>query len=152
VKVIVFSNTGERAAPYIRQAAKQYWDYAVFAMVLWQEQNSTFWETRVGVKSAPAVVFVKDPGLEPVIYHGHMNSSVFQQAMEKHKTFELPQLRSITATELGCDASGYSKAGNDTNTWYCVVVAGRPGSELTQMRGVSFFLFHFCIMTAFEMV
>jgi hypothetical protein len=73
VKVIVFSNTGERAAPYIRQAAKQYWDYAVFAMVLWQEQNSTFWETRVGVKSAPAVVFVKDPGLEPVIYHG-MNS------------------------------------------------------------------------------
>ncbi|CAM6058561.1 unnamed protein product [Sphagnum tenellum] len=136
VKVIVFSNTGERAAPYIRQAAKQYWDYAVFAMVLWQEQNSTFWETRVGVKSAPAVVFVKDPGLEPVIYHGHMNSSVFQQAMEKHKTFELPQLRSITAAELGCDASGYSKAGNDTNTWYCVVVAGRPGSELTQLRGV----------------
>jgi hypothetical protein len=47
VKVIVFSNTGERAAPYIRQAAKQYWDYAVFAMVLWQEQNSTFWETRL---------------------------------------------------------------------------------------------------------
>ncbi|CAK9275958.1 unnamed protein product [Sphagnum jensenii] len=70
VKVIVFSNTGERAAPYIRQAAKQYWDYAVFAMVLWQEQSNTFWETRVGVKSAPAVVFVKDPGLEPVIYHG----------------------------------------------------------------------------------
>ncbi|CAK9235723.1 unnamed protein product [Sphagnum jensenii] len=25
---------------------------------------------RPGVKSAPAVVFVKDPGLEPVIYHG----------------------------------------------------------------------------------
>jgi hypothetical protein len=25
---------------------------------------------RVGVKSAPVVVFVKDPGLEPVIYHG----------------------------------------------------------------------------------
>jgi hypothetical protein len=49
VKVIVFSNTGERAAPYIRQAAKQYWDYAVFAMVLWQEQNSTFWETRLFV-------------------------------------------------------------------------------------------------------
>jgi hypothetical protein len=85
------------------------------------------------------------------LHTGHMNSSVFQQAMEKHKTFELPQLRSITAAELGCDASGYSKAGNDTNTWYCVVVAGRPGSELTQMRGVSFFLFHFCIMGAFEM-
>ena len=25
---------------------------------------------RVGVKLAPAVVFVKDPGLEPIIYHG----------------------------------------------------------------------------------
>jgi hypothetical protein len=49
VKVIVFSNTGERAAPYIRQAAKQYWDYAVFAMVLWQEQSNTFWETRLFV-------------------------------------------------------------------------------------------------------
>jgi hypothetical protein len=49
VKVIVFSNTSERAAPYIRQAAKQYWDYAVFAMVLWQEQSNTFWETRLFV-------------------------------------------------------------------------------------------------------
>jgi hypothetical protein len=48
VKVIVFSNTGERAAPYIRQVAKQYWDYAIFAMVFWQEQN-TFWETRLFV-------------------------------------------------------------------------------------------------------
>ncbi len=28
---------------------------------------------RVGVKSAPIVMFVKDPGLEPAIYHG-MNS------------------------------------------------------------------------------
>jgi hypothetical protein len=35
VKVKVFSNTGERATPYIRQATKQYWDYAIFAMVLW---------------------------------------------------------------------------------------------------------------------
>jgi hypothetical protein len=52
VKVIVFSNTGERAAPYIRQAAKQYWDYAVFAMVLWQEQSNTFW--RPGCLSALA--------------------------------------------------------------------------------------------------
>jgi hypothetical protein len=101
VKVIVFSNTSERAAPYIQQAAKQYWDYAVFAMVLWQEQNNTFWETRVGVKSALAVVFVKDPGLEPVIYHGHMNSSIFHQAMEKDKTFELPQLWSVIAAEFG---------------------------------------------------
>jgi hypothetical protein len=49
VKVIVFSNTGGNAAPYIRQGAKQYWDYAVFAMVLWQEQNNTFWETRLFV-------------------------------------------------------------------------------------------------------
>jgi hypothetical protein len=49
VKVIVFSNIGEKAAPYIRQATKQYWDYAVSAMVLWQEQNNTFWETRLFV-------------------------------------------------------------------------------------------------------
>jgi hypothetical protein len=49
VKVIVFSNTSERAAPYIRQATKQYWDYAVFAMVLWQEQSNTFWETKLFV-------------------------------------------------------------------------------------------------------
>ncbi|CAM6045564.1 unnamed protein product [Sphagnum compactum] len=47
VKVIVLSNTGDRVAPYIRQAAKQ-----------------------VGVKSTPAVVFVKDPGLKLVVYHG----------------------------------------------------------------------------------
>jgi hypothetical protein len=49
VKVIVFSNTGESAAPYIRQIAKQYWDYAVIAMVLWHEQNNTFWENELFV-------------------------------------------------------------------------------------------------------
>lgn len=41
--------------------------------------------------------------------------------------------------ELGCDARGYSRAGSDTLTWYCAIVAGRLGAELNKMREVSFF-------------
>ena len=136
VKVIVFSSTGERAAPFIRQCAKESWEHAVFAMVLWQESNATFWESRVGIKSAPAVVFVKDPGLQPVIHHGVLNSSTFRKLMDEHKLFELPQLRSISAGALGCDARGDSMAGYGTETWYCVIVAGRTGLPLIQARGV----------------
>lgn len=51
---------------------------------------------------------------------------------------ELPQLRSLTSEELGCDARGYSRAGHDTLTWYCVILAGRLGPELDSMREVSF--------------
>ncbi len=49
---------------------------------------------------------------------------------------ELPQLRSDTSLELGCDARGYSRAGNDIAIWYCVIVAGRPGIELSKRRQV----------------
>lgn len=41
--------------------------------------------------------------------------------------------------ELGCDARGYSRAGSDTSTWYCAIIAGRLGTELNKMREVSFF-------------
>lgn len=136
VKVLVFSNTGERALPFVRQAAKKYGEYTKFAMVLWQEQSAAFWESRVGVTSSPALVFVKDPGLQPVIYQGALNSSHLEKLMEEHKTFVLPQLRSVSANALGCDARGNSTAGNGTTVWYCVVVAGRTGRELNEMRGV----------------
>jgi hypothetical protein len=51
---------------------------------------------------------------------------------------ELRQLRSDTSLELGCDARGHSRAGNDAAIWYCVIVAGRPGAELSKKRQVSF--------------
>lgn len=41
--------------------------------------------------------------------------------------------------ELGCDARGYSRAGYDTTTWYCAILAGRHGPELSKMREVSIF-------------
>ncbi|XP_057741261.1 uncharacterized protein LOC130959218 isoform X3 [Arachis stenosperma] len=43
VKVIFFTKSGERAAPFIRQAAKDYWDYASFAFILWREEESSYW-------------------------------------------------------------------------------------------------------------
>lgn len=39
--------------------------------------------------------------------------------------------------ELGCDARGYSHAGNETSIWYCVILAGRQSHELHKMREVS---------------
>ncbi|KAG1334440.1 DnaJ subfamily C member 10 [Cocos nucifera] len=165
VKVICFSKTGERAAPFLRQAAKDYGTYASFAFILWREEDSSIWWNSFGVESAPAIVFLKDPGSKPVVYHGlflsyhlmslpgiyrlpcclkdyssisiivgSLNSSEFITIMEENKHKEPPQLRSVTSMELGCDARGYSRAGNDTKIWYCVIVAGRPSHELSKMR------------------
>lgn len=134
VKVIIFSETGERAAPFIRQTAKNYWDSISFAFVLWREEDSSIWLDAFGVELAPAMVFLKDPGVQPIVYHGSVNRSSFVQLIEQNKQQELPQLRSRTSMELGCDARGYSRAGSDTLTWYCAIVAGRLGAELNKMR------------------
>ncbi|KAI7985529.1 hypothetical protein LOK49_LG14G00642 [Camellia lanceoleosa] len=60
------------------------------------ETKSIFILIRSVVESASAIVFLKEHG---VVYH------------------ELPQLRSVTSMELGCDARGYSHAGNETAIW-----------------------------------
>lgn len=51
---------------------------------------------------------------------------------------ELPQLRSATSMELGCDPHGYSRAGYDTVIWYCAIAVGRLSPELNKMREVCF--------------
>lgn len=43
MRVILFSETGVRATPFVRQAALNYWPYAAFAFVLWREDESSFW-------------------------------------------------------------------------------------------------------------
>ncbi|GJN33197.1 hypothetical protein PR202_gb21768 [Eleusine coracana subsp. coracana] len=136
VKVVFFSSTGERAAPFLRQAAQEYSSYASFAFVLWKEDESQIWLNSLGVESAPALVFMKGPGTKPVVRHGTFSKSEFTEMMEEHKHQELRQLRSDTSLELGCDSRGHSRAGNDTAIWYCVVVAGRPGVALSKKRQV----------------
>ncbi|KAL1823793.1 hypothetical protein ACET3Z_010571 [Daucus carota] len=134
VKAIFISKSGERATPFVRQAAKNYWAYVSFAFALWREEESSFWWNTFGVESAPAIIFLKDPGVDPVVYHGSINNSYFIDIMEQNKYHELPQLRSVTSMELGCDPRGYSRAGNDIMVWYCVVLAGRQSLELNKMH------------------
>ncbi|KAG0592049.1 hypothetical protein KC19_1G220600 [Ceratodon purpureus] len=138
VKVLVFSYDGRSRAPlYIRQAAKKYHEHALFAMVVWEEHKAAFREfLRDPDLEMPELVILKDPGLKPVVYQGPLNSLKLERLMEEHKTFVLPQLRSISSEALGCDARGNSLAGNDTRVWYCVIVAGRTGRLLSEMRGV----------------
>ncbi|XP_057836320.1 uncharacterized protein LOC131046567 isoform X2 [Cryptomeria japonica] len=135
VKVIFFSRTGHRAAPFLRQAAKDYQEYASFAFVLWQEENAQLWWNLFEMESAPAIVFLKDPGVK-FVHYGAINSSDFKSLMEQHKTHALRQLRSITSMDLGCDPRGHSPAGNGSFPWYCVVIAGKPGFKLSKAREV----------------
>ncbi|KAI6683146.1 hypothetical protein NL676_029059 [Syzygium grande] len=93
VKVILFSKTGERATPFVRLAAKNYWSYASFAFVLWREEESSFWWNAFEVESAPAILILKDPGIKPVVHHGPVNNSWFSNLIEQNKHQELPQLR-----------------------------------------------------------
>ncbi|GMH01378.1 hypothetical protein Nepgr_003217 [Nepenthes gracilis] len=134
VKVIFFSDSGVRATPFVRQIAKDYQAYASFAFVLWREVEYSFWWTAFDVESAPATVFLKDPGTKPIVYYGPVNSSWFVNVMEQNKMHELTQLRSLTSMELGCDARGYSRAGFNTMIWYCVILIGRPSPEINKMR------------------
>ncbi|KAK3440234.1 hypothetical protein EUGRSUZ_B00530 [Eucalyptus grandis] len=134
VKVIFFSKTGERATPFVRVAAKNYWAYASFAFILWTEEESSFWWNTFEVESAPAIVILKDPGFKPVVHHGPVNNSWFSNMIEQNKHQELPQLRTVTSHELGCDARGYSRAGVNVESWYCVILAGRLSRELNEMR------------------
>ncbi|KAI7724950.1 hypothetical protein M8C21_026416 [Ambrosia artemisiifolia] len=134
VKVIFVSKTGQRATPFVRHVAKTYWSYASFAFTVWREEESVFWSNTFGVEEAPATVILRDPGVKPVVYHGLMNNSRLIDIMEQNKHQVLPQLRSITSMELGCDPKGYSRAGNDTTVWYCAVVVGRQSAELHKMR------------------
>ncbi|XP_010498278.1 PREDICTED: uncharacterized protein LOC104775990 [Camelina sativa] len=134
VKVILFSQSGERASPVIRQAAKDYWNFASISYVLWREEDASFWWNGLEVESAPAIVIMKDPGLKPVVYHGSGNRTWFLDILEQNKQLQLPQLRSTTSMELGCDARGYSRAGYDKETWYCAILVGRQSVELNKMR------------------
>ncbi|CAL5362239.1 unnamed protein product [Camellia sinensis] len=134
VKVIFFSETGECAAPFVRQAALNYWPYAAFAFVPRREEESSFWWNVFGVESAPAIVFLKEHGVKPVVYHGPANNSWFVDIMEQNKHQALSQLRSVMSMELGCDARGYSRAGNETAIWYCLILAGRSSPDLNKMR------------------
>lgn len=43
VKILLFSSTGERAAPFLRKLALEYSNYVAFANILWTEENSQFW-------------------------------------------------------------------------------------------------------------
>ncbi|GJW07253.1 hypothetical protein Tco_1569676, partial [Tanacetum coccineum] len=126
VKVIFVSKTGQRATPSVRQVAKTYWSYASFAFTVWREEESVFWSNTFGVEEAPAVIILRDPGL--------IDNSRLVDIMEQNKHQVLPQLRSVTSMELGCDPKGYSRAGNDKTVWYCAVVIGRQSAELHKMR------------------
>ncbi|XP_024531523.1 uncharacterized protein LOC9633474 [Selaginella moellendorffii] len=134
VKVILFSDTGERALPFVREAAKKYSEFMSFGCVLWRQEEASIWKSRLGLELAPAVVFIKDPGVQPIIVYGKLTRDSFMETVEEHKVHVLPQLRSITASKLGCDPADFSAAGKDVETWYCVVVAGRPGFQLDQLR------------------
>ncbi|XP_078160635.1 DNAJ heat shock N-terminal domain-containing protein [Carex rostrata] len=134
VKILLFSSTGERAAPFLRKLALEYSNYVAFANILWTEEDSQFWWNSLRVESAPAFVLLKGSVTDPAVYHGLPNRSELIKLIEDHRRREIPQLRSDTATQLGCDAKGHSRAGFDTLVWYCVIVAGRPSSELSKMR------------------
>ncbi|KAJ3673381.1 hypothetical protein LUZ60_006755 [Juncus effusus] len=136
VKIICFSKTGERAAPFLRQLALQYLDYANFGFVLYKEEDSQFWWHSLGVESAPAFVFYKNAGIKPIVHHGISSRTELIKLIEADKHQELPQLKSDTSLQLGCDPKGNSLAGFETLIWYCVIVVGRPSIELTKMREV----------------
>ncbi|EFJ04741.1 hypothetical protein SELMODRAFT_432129 [Selaginella moellendorffii] len=125
VKVILFSDTGEHALPFVREAAKKYSELTSFGCVLWRQEGGSIWKSRLGLELAPAVVFIKDPGVQPIIVYGKLTRDSFMETVEEYMHH---------GSKLGCDPADFSAAGKDVETWYCNVVAGRPGFQLDQLR------------------
>ncbi|EFJ14740.1 hypothetical protein SELMODRAFT_423313 [Selaginella moellendorffii] len=116
--------TEERAFPFRREAAKKDSEFMSFGCVLWRQEEASILKSRFGLELAPAVVFIKDPGVQPITVYGkNLLFGSFEMI-----SFTL-RLQSITASKLGCDPADFSAAGKDVETWYCIVVAGRPADE-----------------------
>ncbi|CAL5441722.1 unnamed protein product [Camellia sinensis] len=108
VKVIFFSETGERAAPFVRQAALNYWPYAAFAFVPWREEESSLWWN----------------GLENVYRHvTHDNKKV------------LPQLRSVTPMKLGLIQEALSTVDKDQSLSLAAVALKEKRLTFTWLDG-----------------
>ncbi|EFJ05973.1 hypothetical protein SELMODRAFT_431095 [Selaginella moellendorffii] len=118
----------ERAFPFRREAAKKDSELMSFGCVLWRQEEASILKSRFGLELAPAVVFIKDPGVQPITVYGkNLLFGSFEMI-----SFTL-RLQSITASKLECDPADFSAAGKDVETWYCIVVAGRPGFQLDQL-------------------
>ncbi|EFJ19411.1 hypothetical protein SELMODRAFT_419092, partial [Selaginella moellendorffii] len=83
VKVILFSDTGEHALPFVREAAKKYSELTSFGCVLWRQEGGSIWKSRLGLELAPAVVFIKDPGVQPIIVYGKLTRDSFMETVEE---------------------------------------------------------------------
>ncbi|EFJ04973.1 hypothetical protein SELMODRAFT_431930 [Selaginella moellendorffii] len=133
VPLFLTNTVEERAFPFRREAAKKDSELMSFGCVLWRKEEASILKSRFGLELAPAVVFIKDPGVQPITVYG---SSFFCYLLNCNlmcMLLFLPQLQSITASKLGCDPADFSAAGKDVETWYCIVVAGRPGFQLDQL-------------------
>ncbi|KAK6123167.1 hypothetical protein DH2020_043069 [Rehmannia glutinosa] len=134
VKVIFISKTGERATPFIRQAAKNYSSYATFAFALWKEEESLFWWNMYVTFYFFVLYSLSEEVLSPVCkFLNACPLIVFSPFVPSYILLQTG-LQSSFSLELGCDVQGYSRAGTDTKIWYCALVAGRPSQELNKMR------------------
>ncbi|EFJ04683.1 hypothetical protein SELMODRAFT_432178, partial [Selaginella moellendorffii] len=70
VKDILFSDTEERPFPFRREAAKKDSELMSFGCVLWRQEEASILKSRFGLELAPAVVFIKDPGVQPITVYG----------------------------------------------------------------------------------
>ncbi|EFJ04682.1 hypothetical protein SELMODRAFT_432184 [Selaginella moellendorffii] len=99
----------ERAFPFRREAAKKDSELMSFRCVLWRQEEASILKSRFGLELAPAVVFIKDPGVQPIT----VNCMTPSWKLWKNIKF---MLQSITASKLGCDPADFSAAGKDVET------------------------------------
>ncbi|EFJ05463.1 hypothetical protein SELMODRAFT_431547 [Selaginella moellendorffii] len=122
VPLFLTNTVEERAFPFRREAVKKDSEFMSFGCVLWRQEEASILKSWFGLELAPAVVFIKDPGVQPIT----VNCVTPSWKLWKNIKF---MLQSITASKLGCDPADFSAAGKDVETWYCIVVAGRPADE-----------------------
>ncbi|EFJ04968.1 hypothetical protein SELMODRAFT_431923 [Selaginella moellendorffii] len=109
VPLFLANTVEERAFPFRREAAKKDSELMSFGCVLWRQEEASILKSWFGLELAPAVVFIKDPGVQPIT----VNCVTPSWKLWKNIKF---MLQSITASKLGCDPADFSAAGKDVET------------------------------------
>eukprot|EP00271_Cylindrocystis_brebissonii_P022592 TRINITY_DN8744_c1_g2_i1.p1 TRINITY_DN8744_c1_g2~~TRINITY_DN8744_c1_g2_i1.p1 ORF type:complete len:513 (+),score=95.91 TRINITY_DN8744_c1_g2_i1:189-1541(+) len=123
-------------------AAIRYWAAHYWRTTHWGVLGSFAHETAAlqkwwNISEAPALAIFKDPLMDgPTVYTGPFTSSRVHEIISQHNSFLIPQIRASSVGSIGCDVTGFPKAGRSSakQTWYCVVAAGMPAPALSRTR------------------
>ena len=101
-----------------------------FAVARYREADAAQWRKSFGIRSAPAILLLREEGEEPYVHHGAASYEELVALLSEHGSLALPPLRSARrALWMGCDAFGESASDEASDARVCLVLVARAGDR-----------------------